>query len=313
MRHDLNPAQSGLSHLAVAMLRAMGAVTSKLPPATWGILASLITPILWSLLSKHRQRALKNLIDSGRTPAEARALGRASFRSNLLVLFESLAMERIVARRGVRVDSRVSPEAEEAIERIRSGKELITIGVSGHLGVWEVVGAEIARLCAPTPLVISARLVKNPVLADFLVKLRRRYGIILVEKDGFTRFLLRQARQKNPNVYVFLCDQHIKGAVPLPFLGRPACTVTMPAGLHLKYGGPVLTGVCHRMAPGDYRIEIDVISTASSPEESGEEAALSLSRAINDFIGKKIEDAPEQWTWAHRRWRPCCNRDAARR
>jgi len=311
MPHELNPVQVGFSRLCVAGLRGLGFVTCRLSPAVWGWLSSLIAPVLWIALAKHRKRALRNLLDSGRSPAEARALGKASFRSNLLVLFESLAMPRLLARKGVRIETTISPEAEAVLERIRTGKEVMAIGISGHMGVWELLGAEMARLIAPVPVVISARLVKNPVIADFLVNLRRSYGMILVGKDGFTRFLLRQFRNKSPHVYVFLCDQHIKGGIPLTFMGRPACTVTMPAGLHLKYNAPVLTGACHRRAPGDYRIELDLLPTASYREEKREDAEPALTEALNDFIGRKIEEVPEQWTWAHRRWRPCCSRDEA--
>jgi KDO2-lipid IV(A) lauroyltransferase len=313
MAKKLNPLQVVLSHLAVVGLRVLGAVVSRLPPAVWAFLSSAIAPLLWLTMKKHRERALKNLTDMGRSPDEASALGRASFRSNLLVLFEAFAMTRIMARRGIHIESRISPEAEKVIERIRSGKEIFTIGVSGHTGVWEMLGAEYARLCAPTPIVISARLPKNPIIADYLRGIRRGFGLYLVEKDEFVRYLMKKARNKEPRVYIFLSDQHVKGGLAVPFMGRPACTVAIPATFHLKYGGPIMTGRSVRKAPGKYLFEIEILDLERFEGMPNDEAVHAITSHVNEYIEASINKAPEQWIWAHRRWRPCCEAGAAAR
>jgi len=306
MAGKLNPVHAALSHLGVLALKGLGAVVMHLPPAAWEAAAGGIAPFLWHGLPRYRKVALRNLLAWGHTPKEAKALGIASFRSNLLVFFESLAMPRLIARRGVRVESRISPAAAEALARIRTGEVPLAVGLSGHTGTWEFLGAELARLCAPVPVAVSARLVKNPVLARFLVDLRRSFGLKLVEKDDFLRFLVRQERRKNPHVYVFLCDQHFKGGVKAPFLGRDTCTVAVPATVILKYDPPAFLGRCVRRKAGDYLIEIDRFDTAPFRRLPAAEAAREITAAVNRHVGETIAMAPEQWTWGHRRWRPCC-------
>jgi lauroyl/myristoyl acyltransferase len=306
MSSELNPVHAALSHAGVLCLRALGFVVRHLPPAVWGMTASALAPVLWLGLKKHRVRALRNLTEEGHSPREARRLGRASFRSNLLVFFEALAMSRIRAREGIRVDLAIAPEAEKVLERIRGGEETVAFGLSGHLGVWEILGMELARLCEPTPVVISSRLVKNPILTRYLRGLREGFGLTLIEKDEFVRYLIRHARAREPRVYVFLCDQHQKGGLSVPFMGRPACTVAVPATFHLKYGGPMLYGKSERIAPGHYAIEVHVLDTAPFSERPNDEAVFGITAFVNDYLGESIRKVPEQWTWAHRRWRDCC-------
>jgi len=308
MSFKLNPAHAALSHLAVLGLRGLGAIFMIIPPVLWGVMASALTPILWRSLSKQRIRTLNNLVNSGRTPEEAHPLGKASFRSNLLVLFESLAMPRLIGRRGIRVENRISPEAEEAFRMIRSGETSLAFGVGGHTGVWEFLGAEVARLSAPVPVVVSARLVKNPVITKFLVRLRRSFGIHLVEKEEILRFLLKKARAKSPHLYIFLCDQHFRDGIRVPLMGRDCCTVPVPATLIRKFDVPVFLGRCVRRAPGNYLIEISLLDTAPFRGLPGSEADRAIMVAINRHIEETVAMAPEQWTWAHRRWRGCCSK-----
>jgi KDO2-lipid IV(A) lauroyltransferase len=306
MGSKLNPVHAAFSHLTVLGLRTLGAVISISPPFLWGAAATLLAPPITLLLAKHKRRALKNLTDQGYSPTEARALCRASFRSHLLVLFESLAMPRLLARRGLSVKSQITPEAEEALRMIRSGEQSLAFGVGGHTGVWEFLGAELARLSVPAPVVVSARLVKNPILSGFLVRLRQSFGILLVEKEEFLHFLLRKAREKSPHIYIFLCDQHFKDGIRIPFMGRKCCTVPVPASLIYKYDVPVFLGRCIRRKPGDYLIEIRLMETAPFRKLPRDEADRAITEAINKHIEETIALAPEQWTWAHRRWRDCC-------
>jgi len=306
MAMKLNPIHRVLSHVAVMSIRGLGAVVRILPPSIWGVLASTLTPFLWLFLSRHRKRTLKNLMDSGRSRSEARHLGMASFRSNLLVLFEALAMQRLIERRGVRVERRISPRAEKTFKRINAGEEPIVIGVSGHVGIWELMGAEAASMLAPATIAVSARLVKNPIIADYIVKLRKSYGIKLVQKEAMMRYIINMMRKKAPHVYVFLCDQHFRHGEKVPFMNRNACTVSMPATLAIKYNSPLFMGRCIRRAPGDYLVDIDLMDLNPYTHMARKDAVRSVTEEINGYIEESIKMAPEQWTWGHRRWRRCC-------
>ncbi len=304
---ELNPIHKAFSHLAVGGFRLLSAGIRIMPPVLWGWAAGAIAPVLWLLLPRYRLKALKNLSAQGYTRSKARKLGIGCFRSNLLVFFESLAMPRLLARKGVRVESRISPVAQKAIDQLRTGELTLALGAGGHTGVWEFAGAELARLTAPAPCVVSARLVKNPIIRDYLIGLRRSFGIQIVEKDDFLRFLFKNYRNKSPHIYIFLCDQHFKGGERVPFMGKKACTVTVPANLIRKYKMPVFVGRSRRVKPGVYYNEIDLLDTAAYEGLPEKEAVYAITAAINEQISGVVEQAPDQWTWGHRRWRDCCS------
>jgi lauroyl/myristoyl acyltransferase len=310
MVRKLGVTRTVLSHLGVFVLQVLGSTVSYLPPSFWDLLSKLLASILWLFSSSYKRNAQRNLIRAGHTTEKARVLARACFKSNVLVFFETLAVRRILARKGARIESRISPGAEAAIERIRAGKETLALAVSGHTGVWELLGAETARLVAPTTMVVAASLSKNPIVARFLVRTRRRAGIKLVERNEILRYLLKNVREKIPHIHVFLCDQHFKGGTIVPFMGEDACTVAIPATMIKKYDPPVLLGRCVRKAAGDYLIEIDLMDKTPFRNLSGEEAVRAIILACNKHIEESIAMAPEQWTWGHKRWKLCCSAKA---
>jgi len=296
--------------ILLVVFRGLEGIAMFLPARFWAVPAGFLAAILWRLFPSYRRRALKNLARVGFTQKEAFALGKRSYRSNMLVLVESLAMKRLLSRRGVRVETRATPAAEEVIAKIRSGEIPVAFGLSGHVGVWEFLGAEMARLCAPTKVAVSVHLGKNPAVASLLLRLRDGTGLESVAKEKIVRHILSMARRKEPRLYLFLCDQHYKGGPWVPFFGKRACTVPVPASLIMKYGNaPVLLGSCLRRKPGDYLIEI---TTLERPAAAGDkkEAELEIMRAVNAYLEKTIRKAPEQWIWGHKRWKLCCGPEA---
>lgn len=223
------------------------------------------------------------------------------------MFFESLAMGKLLERKnGIRIDEHVTPRAQEIIDGLRTGRIHSVQAVSGHFGAWEFVGAELAVRVRPAVTVVSARLPKNPIFANYLKRIRTGFGLELVEKSSFLKYLARHVRAEEPRLYVFLCDQHTKGGVPTDFLGRPACTVAIHGALVERYQSPTLIGSCTREGPGHYRIDIDALDGAKYERLPRERVTPTVLEDVNRFLGDVIRRAPEQWTWGHRRWRDCC-------
>lgn len=214
-------------------------------------------------------------------------------------------MQRVLARKGFRVDFDISDEAEAVLQRLRDGQEPLVIACSGHYGAWEVAGAEVARLAAPSRAVASVRVAKQVAFVDGVDRLRSSYGIDSVGTDHVLRHLIKGLQQQDPRLYMFLIDQHYKGGVRLPFLGRPACTVPIPAKLAVKYNAPMLFCTCQRGSGGSYAVHIEVVPIPAAADE--EERVLRTSERLNELLGQCVRSVPEQWAWGHRRWRKCCD------
>jgi KDO2-lipid IV(A) lauroyltransferase len=95
-----------------------------------------------------------------------------------------------------------------------------------------------------------------------------------------------------------LMDQHTRGGLLLSFLGRPARTFTTAARLAMRTGYPIVVGSFVRVAPYRYRLVGGPPVRFSKTDDLA--AATQL---LNDRLGEAIRRYPEQYLWAHRRWR----------
>lgn len=293
--------------IAVGALRTFSAIVRIVPPRFYGPIASFGAWGFWIFSRKHRTRTLANLEARGLTGRDARRFGRASFRSNFLVFLETVSVDRLLAEEGATVKIDVSEEAARTFEDLKAGRIPMIISCSGHLGCWELMGAHFAAMSQPVPCAVSARLPKHEGVSIFLQETRKSFGLELIQKDKFLRFTIKNVRSKTPYNYMFLVDQHFKGGERLPFLGRPACTVTIPAHLALKYSAPIAFGTAHRVRPGHYQLRVDLIDQSTYRELPAAEGITALTAELNRRVSAAVEVEPEQWTWGHRRWRECCD------
>ncbi|MCB0310870.1 MAG: lysophospholipid acyltransferase family protein [Bdellovibrionales bacterium] len=298
------------SHLFTRFLGALVPLLARLSPRAWSFFAWILTPIVWKCMRKKRLQTIANLQNVLNLDLEdAKRIGRASFHSNLLVLFESLALQRLLDQDGVVVEAEITPQAAKLIEDLKTGKIKSALALSGHSGVWEFVGAYLACLVLPAPTIVASKLPRSPVSAKFLKDIRAGYGLTLVNKNQIARQFLKQQQDESSALTIFLCDQHFnrEGAVRVPLLGKPACTVGMPATIIQKFGTPTIIGNCIRKKPGHYLIKIETLDVAGFGNLSPQQAHIAITARINEELSGYIESAPEQWFWGHRRWRECCS------
>ena len=95
-----------------------------------------------------------------------------------------------------------------------------------------------------------------------------------------------------------IMDQHTARGLPLTFLGRPAKTFSTATRLAQRYGYPIVVGSFVRVAPFRYRL------VGGEPLRFAPDADLAAATAqLNARLGEAIRQYPEQYLWAHRRWR----------
>ena len=138
----------------------------------------------------------------------------------------------------------------------------------------------------------------NKFVANWMQKHHFRGPVTVIDKNhGFTPDVMRQWFTDKAAMTI-LMDQHTSKGLPLTFLGRPAKTFTSATRLAMRYGFPIVCGSFVRVAPYKYRL------VGGSPlvfEKTGDKAAYT--QLLNDRMGEAIRKYPEQYLWAHRRWR----------
>ena len=194
----------------------------------------------------------------------------------------------------VKVDGR--EYLETAIEKSPGG----VIGLTGHFGSWEYAGAWI--VASGWNLTAVGKEQRDPGITKLMLDLREKAGIKHVPrtKKG-TPEVIRTLKTKG-SVLGLLSDQNGGwDGVFVDFFGHPASSVKGPAYLALKYNVPVVP--IFALWEGDfYRIEIhpeiELIRTGDIESD-----IVANTQRFQTFLESMVRKYPDQWLWAHRRWK----------
>ena len=173
--------------------------------------------------------------------------------------------------------------------------------LTGHLGSWEVA---VSIISFTRPMIAVARKMNNPFVERFMKEHHFRGKITIVPKNlGFSPGVLRLWKEQCAAMTLVM-DQHAgpKQGIRVPFMGRPASTHTSPARLHLKTGAPILAGAFVRDGVFRYRM-VTGTPIRFTPTDDRTKDIEALSTEINRRVEEVIRRYPEQYLWAHNRWR----------
>jgi KDO2-lipid IV(A) lauroyltransferase len=191
----------------------------------------------------------------------------------------------------------------ERLVRIEGVEHLQALGgTPAILFVPHFVGldAGFARLACEVDMVSMYAQQKNPVLAARLLAGRTRFGHQkLVSRQEGIRAVLGSMREGRPLYYLPDMDYGSRGALFVPFFGVAAATMPGLSRIARLAGAKVLPCVTHMLPHGaGYVVSIEPPWT----DFPGEDAAADTLR-MNQYIERKVLEAPEQYFWMHKRFK----------
>ena len=249
------------------------------------------------LFRRRRRIAVDNVLKAGITSdaKEALRIARESWGHLVGHVCEALRVPHVVTRDNWREHLDVSGGHPAAVKALLDDVDRPIILVSAHHGVWE---AATNLLSFARPMIAIARVMNNRFVAGWMKKHHFRGPVTIIDKNhGFTTNVLRQWANENAAMTI-LMDQHTSKGMPLQFLGRRAMTFTSAARLAIRTGYEVVVGSFVRIAPFKYRL----VGGAPLTFKRGDDVAAAA-QLLNDRLGEAIRQYPEQYLWAHRRWR----------
>ncbi|MDA0322339.1 MAG: lysophospholipid acyltransferase family protein [Verrucomicrobia bacterium] len=259
----------------------------------------LLADAYYGLARTRRQIAYRNVLESGiaDNPAEASRIARHSFRHFGLVVIESLTSSRYLTEETWQDHVHLDLDAESERWIREDGRGVIL--ASGHLGNWEIAAQVVSYL---KPVSGITRVMNNPYVEQLVQRHKPRNRFTLTPKrDANSARFLEAIR--DGKILAFMIDQfaHDRGMM-IDFFGRPASTHTAIALLHLVSGTPLIFGYSRRIAPRQFEFK------AFPPiriERSGDKQRdlRSILDALTRYLEEAIRESPEQYLWAHRRWR----------
>ncbi len=280
--------------LSYILIRAITWPVQFLPYPAIHRLGSWAGRLAFHLLPKFRKRTLSNLslaTSLNLSLDEQQSIAKASF-ENLMITcleFAKLAAESKIER----IASCENPEVADKL--MKEGKPVIFF--CGHQANWEVLFLEgTSRM----PGVAIGRPVKNKRLYQWVLNMRQKYGGKIIEPKSAIKEGLRGL--KRGAFLGIVGDQGMPDSgYSCPFFGRTAWTSPIAAILSYRTGSPIIVASTRRI-DGKYRIHYSDPIWPDPAQPLQAEIDRMMRQALS-LLEKSIQWAPEQWLWAHNRWK----------
>ena len=249
----------------------------------------------WLLFGRYRRLARQNVtiaFGQEKSPRQLRRLVRQHFQrlcANLLcsIKLANMPVDEILQH--------VKVENIEAMDRqLRAGVPVVL--VLSHLGTWELFAHIPPKFIGHVRNASVYQRLGNRYIDAHLHEIRRRNGLELFDrKEGFQPVvqLLRSG-----GAVGILSDQHAGDqGLWTPLFGRLASTSSLSGLLAKRTDAAMIAGAVYTTGPAQWRMVFS--NRFDRPGASVEE----LTASVNRMIERQIRQSPEDWLWAHNRWK----------
>lgn len=249
--------------------------------------------------SKRGRIAYKNVrlaFASELAPARMRVIARHSIENLAVSAVDLLSIPKMDSNY---LDRHIRVIGTERFEQdLKAGRGIIFL--TAHFGSWELLNITAGIL--KYPMLVLARLQKHPRSDAFLNGLRMSKGSRVVAKGMPIREILKAL--KNGEIVGILGDQDGgKNGTFVKFFGRMTSFAPGAAAFALRSQARIYPVFISREKGLSHRIEVDA-PLAWPPEGfSEEEKRAYLVQQFADVLEAKIRKEPDQWLWAHRKWK----------
>ena len=249
--------------------------------------------------SKRKKIAYRNLraaFASEKSPPEMRRIARRSMQKMALCMIEMLRfpdMNRETVDRHVKI---LGPERFEPC--LKEGQGIIFL--TAHFGNWELLNVTGGIL--GYPMVALARVQKHPRSDEFLNSLRSSKGSLVIRKGMPIREILRSL--KKGKIVGMLSDQDGgKNGTFVRFFDRLSSSPSGVVTFAIRTGAPIFPVFSFREGWQDHRVEVEGPLRMPDSSLGDEEAERFVLQQFSEMLEAKIRKSPEEWLWAHRRWK----------
>ncbi len=261
-------------------------------------LFSFLGGAAFALYRKDRRRALRNLALAfpQSDPMIVTAMAKGCFRALGRNAFDTL---RLTYLSKDTVLGLCTIEGEEHWRKAYDAGRGV-VGLSGHIGCWELLGAYVA--CKGYKLNVIYREMKDKRLDALLIGMRRRFGIPSIPRGASAVSGFKVL--KRGEILALLIDQDMDvDGIFVPFFGVPAHTPRGAAAFALRSGAAIVPLAIHMQRDGSHHITVLPALETPSERLSEAERVDELTGRCAQALESLIRIYPQQWVWFHDRWR----------
>ncbi len=182
------------------------------------------------------------------------------------------------------------------LEHLQALKGTPVIALAPHFIGLNFGGIRVAHECPGTASIYSRQ--KNPVLDRMFWRARTRFGDpVLVSRQEGLRAVVRTIRAGHPFYFLPDMDFGARDSIFVPFFGVPTATITAMPRLAQLTGARILPVVTRQVGDG---YEVRFYPPWDDYPTGDVEADV---RRMNAFIEERVLEMPEQYFWAHKRFK----------
>ncbi len=179
------------------------------------------------------------------------------------------------------------------------GKGVLVL--TGHLGAWEL--SSFYHSLAGMPMGLVIRRLDNPLVDEFVNRIRCLHGNRVIHKDDFARGLISAMRAGETVGILMDTNMTPPQGVFVPYFGVQACTASGLARVALKTDAAVLPGfLLWDDARRKYILRFGPRMELLRSDDADADV-LANTAAFTAMIERYVRANPEQWLWMHRRWK----------
>jgi len=189
--------------------------------------------------------------------------------------------------------STITVKGRNLLDRTLDGKKGI-IFVSGHVGVWEILGAWLVYNNYPISVVATKQ--NNRGSDKFFLELRSHFGVKHIYRKSSLDNMYGVLNRGE--ILGLVSDQDAKNrGVFVKYFNQQTSTPKGAARFHLESTAPIIFTICYQNKPNNYTIEFHPVKI--TPDATIE----SITQTYTSILEKYIRQFPEQYFWFHRRWK----------
>ena len=284
--------------IELAGVRLLVALPRIFPLRTSVKLGGVLGLVAFDVARIRRRVVLENLdraFGDGLGAGEKVRIGRASYVNFAKSIIEFASLGRIRKEDYPRI---VRFEGLENLRGPIAGGHGV-IAVTGHFGSWELLGAGVASCGLPVDFLVGEQ--TNNLVNDLMNDLRRSAGIGIIERGVAARGVFEAL--KKGRIVALLADQDARQVgIFVDFLGSPASTFQGPAQFACRTGSPLVGCAIVRRADETHdAILFPPIYPKAGVDRDAE--VLRLTQEHTKILEDCVRRHPEQYFWAHRRWK----------
>jgi KDO2-lipid IV(A) lauroyltransferase len=182
------------------------------------------------------------------------------------------------------------------IEHLQALKGTPVIALAPHFIGLNFGGIRVAYECPGTASIYSRQ--KNPVLDDIFLKARTRFGDpVLVSRQEGLRAVVRTIRAGHPFYFLPDMDFGARDSIFVPFFGVQTATITAMPRIAGMTNARILPVITRQVGDG---YEVKFYPPWDHYPTGNLEADV---RRMNAFIEERVLEMPEQYFWAHKRFK----------